>query len=100
MKCLCGFGAVFIRLWVWSLYGLSAVCMRLQCCVCANLVELQYSFYATSVQLLCGFLISRNAPELRSMGEKKAPGVWIYSAYFVKILTYVTLNLDSQYLFG
>ena len=82
--------AVFVRLWcglytalVWSLYGLSAVCMRLQCCVCANLVELQYSSYATSVQLLCGFLISRNAPELRSMGEKKAPGVSIYSDYFV-----------------
>ena len=48
---LCGFGEVFVRLWVWSLYGHSAVCMRLQCGVCAILVHYNTVF----VRLRCDF---------------------------------------------
>ncbi len=48
---LCGFGEVFVRFWVWSLYGHSAVCMRLQCGVCAILVHYNTVF----VRLRCDF---------------------------------------------
>ena len=51
MEHLCGFGEVFVRLWVWSLYGHSAVCMRLQCGVCAILVHYNTVF----VRLRCDF---------------------------------------------
>ena len=65
---------MFVRLWCGLYTALGVVVVRAQC-----------GLYATSVKLLCGFLISRNAPELRSMGEKKALGVWIYSAHFVNV---------------
>ena len=88
MYVLCSVCATLVR----SLYSFGVVVVRTQCGLYATSVLRLCKFgvtpiqcFATSMKLLCGFLISRNAPELRSMGEKKAPGVWIYSVYFVNV---------------